>query len=470
MKQRWHEMVYVLFVLAGAAVVLLRPFSPALDSLGHYALAGMILTTGLWVLEPFHISVGVGSCLLFASMLAVGVPARVVFSGFTQSAVWTMIPALFFGYALKKTGLGKRIAFRLLRCLPKVTYLSLIVAWVLIGIILSILTPSITVRIVIAMPLAKNCVDLCGFEKDSKERSFLLLTAWAMMVIPGIGWSTGSLLGPVLTGIFGSVEGIPEVSFTDWFRSAFLPTCIVTVLILVLSRALLKPSGKIMINKEVFTEAYRSLQPMQKEEKLTLWILLICFAFLATGMLHGIPDAALCLFALLLLFALGVLDRQDIGKGISWDIVLFVGASMSIGEIFSYTGVSGWLSGWFQTIFALIPSAELLLLLLLVFLFAFRFVDVALLTPTIVILAPSIPALWQTHGIHPYVWIPVFSFAICAFFARYQNMFLLIGETTLGKEGWTVQYRIRYALIYFAACVIAVAVSIPYWRAIGWIA
>ena len=36
-------------------------------------------------------------------------------AGYTSSAVWVLIPALFFGFALIKTGLGKRIAYFVLK-------------------------------------------------------------------------------------------------------------------------------------------------------------------------------------------------------------------------------------------------------------------------------------------------------------------------------------------------------------------
>ncbi|MGI6119528.1 MAG: hypothetical protein ACOYIB_02985, partial [Desulfosporosinus sp.] len=38
-------------------------------------------------------------------------PPATVFSGFTSPALWTLIPALFLGFVLAKTGLGKRIAY-----------------------------------------------------------------------------------------------------------------------------------------------------------------------------------------------------------------------------------------------------------------------------------------------------------------------------------------------------------------------
>ena len=467
MKKHWRVITYGLFATAGIMLMCFLPFRPSLDIRGHRALTGMLLTTGLWILEPCGISVGAASCFMFAYMLASGLPAGVVFAGFSQSSVWTMVPALFFGYALQKTGLGKRISFLLLKSIRKVSYTSLVLTWTLIGIILSIMTPSITVRVVLAMPLALNCIELCGFPEGSKERSILLLTAWAMMVIPGIGWPTGSLLGPVLTGIFGTVSNFPEISFAGWCSAALFPTVLVTACLIIGSLLMLRHSKPVQLSSDAFLDVYRKLPQFSRDEKVTLAVLAGSFLLLATGSLHGIPDAAVCLFGFFILCVFGVIQTKEIAGGISWNIVLFVGATMSIGEIFSYSGVSEWFSEILLPLFSDISSPVVLILLMMLLLFAWRFVDVALLTPTVIVLAPVLPQFRQLYGIHPFVWIPVLSFVICSFFLRYQNMFLMIGETTLGENGWTGKYRVRYALLYFGAALLAIALSIPYWKLAG---
>jgi di/tricarboxylate transporter len=106
-------------------------------------------------------------------------PASTVFSGFTHTAIWTLVAALYFGFVLKKTGLGHRIAFMILK-LFRPTYVSMILAWAVIGIALSLLTPSMTVRVAIMMPIAVNCCELCGLKPGSKGNSLILLTAFIM--------------------------------------------------------------------------------------------------------------------------------------------------------------------------------------------------------------------------------------------------------------------------------------------------
>ena len=58
---------------------IISPLAPALDVLGHRVLSALIWVTGLWILEPFGLSVGASSSCLFALMLLVGLPAETVF-------------------------------------------------------------------------------------------------------------------------------------------------------------------------------------------------------------------------------------------------------------------------------------------------------------------------------------------------------------------------------------------------------
>jgi di/tricarboxylate transporter len=165
-------------------------------------LVGILITLCIWIFKPFKLPYAAGGLFLAMFALAVGgfdpgsgLTSATVFSGFTHSATWTLIPALFFGFALAKTGLGKRIAMGIIKIF-KPSYMSLVFAWVIIGVVLSILTPATTVRVAIVIPIAMQCCELCKLEKGSKGSSLIMLTAFSMALIPGAGWLTGVVWGP----------------------------------------------------------------------------------------------------------------------------------------------------------------------------------------------------------------------------------------------------------------------------------
>ena len=459
---------FLIFFVAGLLVGFLNPWAPSLSPLGHKVLMGLIFAIGLWVFKPWGIPFSVSGCLLLMICLFYGISPNIVFAGFTSSALWVLIPALFFGFVLVKTGLGKRLSYLVIKSF-KPSYFTLILAWVVIGLLLSAATPSIAVRVAIVMPLALSCVEVCQLEKGSKGRALILLTAWAMALLPGTGWLTGALWGPIVMGMYNAVPALEGViTFSTWSKVALLPIEIMSVLLIVGGYFVLKPEKSISVSKEVFEEEYAKLGPMSREEKATAVILALCFVLFATSQIHQIPDAATCLGALFALTATGVIKTQDLSTGISWDLVIFVGVAMSLGTIFASAGVSEWLASVLVPLLSPITGNSWLFVFAMIFiLFIWRFLDIAVLIPTMAILIPILPQIATTYGINPLVWITLFVMAGNCFFMSYQNMFALVGEAIIGDKGWTPKQISMYGLVYLVACIIALLVAVPYWNGLG---
>ena len=465
----WREYLSLLpFVVLGALVGVLCPWQPGLSIIGHRALMGIIITIGLWVCKPGGVPFSVSGCFLMMFFLLCGVSGPTVFSGFTSSSLWVLIPALFFGHALNKTGLGKRLSYLVIKAF-KPTMGGLIFAWVAIGLFLSALTPSIAVRIVIIMPLAKGSADICGLKKGSTNRALLLLTAWAMALLPGTGWLTGTLLGPVILGIYNSSPKLAGViTFASWSKAALLPVAIMNILLIIGSYFVFRPKPIPVLEREVFVKEYAKLGPVRKEEIITGFLLSLCFILFATGQLHGIPDAAICLGGLFALTAVGIIRVEDISKGISWDLPIFVGVILGLGAIFAETGITPWLAATLTSV--LTPVAHnpwLFVFAVTAGLFVVRFFDVTSLILTMAILIPVIPEMSERFAINPLVWITIFVFTGKFFIMSYQNMFALIGESILGGDGWNRKQLALYGTVYLFACLVALVVAVPYWTALG---
>lgn len=456
-----------LFLALSLAIAIGLPFFPALSPIGHRAFAIFLFTIGLWIFKPLGLPNAAGAVFLMCCLLAVGLPAATVFSGFTNAALWTLIPALFFGYVLYKTGLGTRIAMAVIT-LFRPSYPSLVLAWVLIGLALSVLTPSITVRVSIVIPIAMECGELCGLRKGSRGNSLILLTAFAMALIPGSGWLNGALTGPIIQGLFESVDGLQGlITFDSWAKAVLLPVEISAVLTVVLGCLVLKPEDKIAPEAVARLKALRRGK-MTRQERWTAAILVGVFVLFLTNGLHGIPDTAVCLLAVFALFASGVLDAREFGTGISWDLVVFIGAALSLGQVFSQTGVSDWLSGIIVPALAPIASGPwLFVYAAAILLFLWRFVDIAIFIPTMSVLVPVLPEISRTYGISPMVWAALFIMAINAFFLEYQNMWALMSRNVTGDRSWKSSHLSAYGAVYFLSCLAALAFAVPLWEKLG---
>ncbi|MCL2093762.1 MAG: anion permease [Treponema sp.] len=455
-----------LVVLLALYVMLASPFSPGLGAQGHTMMGGVLIAIGIWVLKPFALPYSVGGLFLAAFGLIAGLRPGLVFSGFAEPAVWTLVPALFFGTVLRKTGLGKNMAFGIMR-LFRPSYPSLICAWVCIGVVLSIFTPSMTVRVAIMIPIAMQCCELCQLKKGSRGQSLIMLTAFAMALLPGSGWLTGVLWGPIVQGVY---DGVPQmtglITFDSWLSVMLIPQLGVSALLVLVSYFVLKPQET--ISPEVFASLIKEKIVFSGDEKKAGVILLASFALFITSGLHGIPTAAICLGAVVLFFLFRILGPDDIGGGISWDMVLYTGMALGINSIFSTTGISAWLSGIIVPAIGPVAGNPLIFaLVMLLILFAWRFFDIAMFIPTMAVLIPVLPSIQEAYGISPLLWLPLFIMAANCFFMNYQNMWAVMGTSLAGDRSWTPRHLGTYGIIYFISCAVLIALMVPLWLRMG---
>jgi len=458
---------FFVFMTLGIVVGLSQMFHPALSLLGHYTLMMLIITVGLWIFKPLDLPFSASGGLFMASLLTFGVPSANVFSGFSGAAVWTLIPALYFGFVLVKTGLGRRIACFGMKSID-ITYPNLLMMWALIGVTLSMLTPAIVVRVVIVTPIAMQCVQICNLPEGSKARSLILITAWAMAAIPGIGWLTGSLSGPTLSGFYSSIPELGAIDFASWARVSLPPVALLAILTVLGGYIALKPSEKLNISKKVFLEEYRNLGPMSLHEKITGIVLILCFMLFATSSLHPIPDAAVGLLGLFVLVAAGIIDSKELSSGVNWDMILFTGTAMGLGSVFAVTGISSWMSD--ILVGALSPIAGnpwVFVFTILPLMFLWRFVDIAVYIPTMAVISAIAPEVYSRYNINPLIWIPLLCIAKNSFFLSYINMFVLVAESNMGGKGWTAEHLAKYGTAYFIASMITMLAAVPYWISIG---
>src|SRR4029077_18878569 len=127
------------------------------------------------------INQGVASVLLMALMILIGVRPPLALSGFGTPPYWTLLAVLFYGFAMKKTGLAERISYYILSLFPG-TYTGILSAFFLIGLLLSLGIPSMTVRTAIMAPIAWSLVQTLGLAPRSRGASLIMITVVEMAV------------------------------------------------------------------------------------------------------------------------------------------------------------------------------------------------------------------------------------------------------------------------------------------------
>src|SRR5580658_1106529 len=199
-------------ILAGLAVAYM-PAPQGLDRMAQLVLAVIAGTVILWAAEVMNN--GVASLLMMGTLMAIGVapltvvqgltpPVSGALSGFADGAWWTLLVVVYYGFAMKKTGLAERIAWALVQSL--------------------------------------------GLKPRSKGSALIMLTVIEMAVVPGLAFKLGSLNGPVVVSMFAG-KNIP---LTDggYIQVMLLPTFVMCILILILNQLVLKPEEPIHVSRE----------------------------------------------------------------------------------------------------------------------------------------------------------------------------------------------------------------------------
>jgi len=455
----------IAFILIGLFIGIAQPFT-GLAAQGHYIMATVIIALGFWIFKPGNTPFAVGVALIIAGGLIFGLGFNVATAGFCSSAVWVLIPALYFGFILQKTGLGKRVAYLVLKSFTP-SWSTMALSWLIIGVALSALTPSITVRIAIVMPIAISVVEACKLEYRSKGSAYITLIAWAMCLFPGTGWLTGSLTGPIMMG-FMPPELKHLVTFDSWLQVLALPWMLITVIFVVLVYLFMKPKESIGISRDTFREQYAALGPVSRDEIITIIILVASVVLFSTEKIHGIPTAAVALTAFACLLITKLITGPEVSSGINWDVVLFFGVAVSLQSIFAASQVAGWIEPILTPSLLSLASSPVTLLLIATFGFLLiRFVDVpwgfTTAAMTITVLIP----IYNQFAIHPLVAIMPYLIGVNFFLVNYQQPFMMIGEGIIQGRGWASNHVAVAGTIYLISAVVALLLSMPYWQMIG---
>ncbi len=454
-----------LFIVIGFSLGLAAPFN-GLAPQGHYILGTVIVTLGFWIFRPGGLPFMAGGSVLIVGSLVFGLKINVVAAGFISPAVWILIPALYFGFVLQKTGLGKRIAYMVLKSFEP-SWLSMAISWFIIGLVLSALTPSITVRISIVIPIAVSVVEACKLAPRSKGAAFITIIAWAMCLLPGSGWLTGSLTGPLIHG-FLPPELKPMATFDSWFQILALPWFIVTLSFITLIYLTMKPAEAIGIPGDAFRKQYEALGAITRQEIIASVILIGSLIMFTTEKIHGVPTAATAMAALFFLIVFRIIAMSEISSGINWDVILFFGVSISLSTIFVNAKVSDWIGPILQPgLLSLAGSPLMFLFVATLGIMLIRFVDVPWGFSTIALTIPVLIPVYNQFGIHPLVASMPYIIGINFFLLSYQQPFLLMAEGVMHGKGWASNHIPVAGVSFVISVVVALLISAPYWRMIG---
>jgi di/tricarboxylate transporter len=451
----------VIAVLLAVAIGL-QPAIGELDATGRSALAIMALGVVFWVTDV--LPAGITALLTLGLLIIAGVPSSVALSGFATGGFWILVCVLFFGTAMDRTGLARRISYRILLLFPP-TYAGVLFAFMLIGFVLTLGVPSMTVRTAIMVPIAFALVQAIKLPLPSAGAALIVLGAFEMAVLPGCAVLTGSLFGPFIAGLFASA-GLP-ITWVDYARAMTLPTVVWCAMVLAANLLVMRPSAAAGMSRDIVRGEMHQLGVMSRLEVVTAVIIVLSVLAWAAQPWHGVPPEAVGMLALSALFATRVLAPADIGPGIPWVLAIFVGGMLSLTNVMSTYRINVWLGSYIvPAVQPFVDNPLLLVVALATAVAAIRFID-PIGFITIAAFFVPLSEFVANRGIPPLVLIALILLPVNVFWFNYQNIWVVMTEGISKKAAYRESDRIKLATAFFGVTVLALWLSVAYWRILG---
>ena len=462
-----NSLVITAALLVGAIIWKMPP-AGAMDTTGMHFLATMVVAITLWVLDVFDEYV-VGLMLLLVWVVCGVASTKIALAGFSENSWFFTIGALGMAAAIGHTTLLQRFSFRLLRWIPircqKVYTLLLLSAGVLSGPLL----PTGKARAAVAVPISQSISQASGFEPRSNGAAIISLSAFvgfsqmSFMFLTGgdqclIGWN---FLPPEIKAEFGwlswFVVALPAAAFISLFMFFAVH------FLLPLSRA-----EKERLDTQSMQAPVNGLGPISRHEWVTVCTLIMTIGGWLTKSVHGINEAWVALAALLVFLLTGVLDKQRFKNQVDWSLILFFGVLNSMAIVAENAKADAWLMSLGAPLLARFAHQPLIFLLIICLLVSgIRFV--LRKTPAAALFAVTVMPLSNMSGIHPGVLIVTGIMAGECFLLTYQDGPYQIAYGGTGGKAFSHAQARRVLAAKYIATLLGVAVSVPYWKYLGFI-
>ena len=420
------------------------------------------------VLRPFTDAVIMLIILGFASLVLDPGP---LFAGFGSPMVWFIISAFIICKAFVITGLGKRIAYLLLKRYGKNTltlgYLMMVTDTVMAPATGSNMSRSGW----ITYPIFRNIAEALGSKPDDGSRKIGAYLTILMYVV-SMGTSSLFLTGMATNSITVSLANeIMKVNleWMTWFKAAVVPAGLVLILAPWILYKIYAPELKVIENvNEIAEKGLNELGPVKREEKLLIVFFILGVLGWMTGSITGIAfiPVGLAFLACLLLF--GVLSWNDVvSEKSAWQTFVWYGAFYGCAVALSKGGFYVYLVDVIKNYLDLSHLSEISAIAVLVFIsLAVRYFFVSN-SAFVVSFYPVLFTLGMTTQAHPmYVALSLaFSAGYGALLTHYGNgagVFTFSSGYVPQKTFWmlgTIMVVVN-VLIFFL-------IGIPYWKLIG---
>ena len=334
-----------LITVAIGVILWFLPAPAGLKPQAWHLLAIFVATIIGFILQPLPIGAIAFIALSIAGLTKTLTPAEAL-NGFGQSIMWLIISAFLFALGFIKTGLGKRIAYRIMGAIGD-SSLKLGYALALSDLAISPATPSNTARAGgIMYPIVRSLCSAFGSEPGDSSRkigSYLIKTAFAGNTITSAMFLTSCAPNTLVTVLAMQTAKV-EISWGTWALAAVLPGLISLAIVPYLLYKIYPPEiDKTPEAKEIARKELEKMGPMSRGEKIVSGVFVLALVLWATGSITKIDATIVAMLGVGIMLGGKAIDWKDVlsEKG-AWDTLIWMGGLISLASALTKYGVIAW--------------------------------------------------------------------------------------------------------------------------------
>jgi len=346
------------FILSGLGlffwIYFMPPWPDAVDPMGKAfplsqqgkgAIALFLLAGIWWVFEVVPIGVTALAIGVFQAIFAIR-SAKDAFKDFMDPSVMFIFGSVIVGLAFTKTGLTKRLAYKMLEIVGEKTSMILLGALVITAGLSHFMAHTAAAATV--FPILMAILALYGEgEKPTKfGRSLFIGMAYAAGA-GSIVTILGSARAPAAAGMFKEFTGT-DISFFELTKYLFPIGWGMVFVIWIILMILSKPEKKVIPGlRDKVKRLSKELGPMSRDEKFVIFCVIGVVITMSmqsfVPALKALDRSAIMLVSTLLFFLFKVLTVKEL-EDIPWNIILLFSGAMSIGFCLWQTGAAQWMA------------------------------------------------------------------------------------------------------------------------------
>jgi anion transporter len=323
--------------LVSALVIFTMPGELSLA--GRMALTTFVLTVIGWTVTKLNDTF----VALFAALglvLTATIQTENLFASLGNSVVWLMIGAFIIARGLTQSGLSGRLTYLAVSRARTVGQLFWLLTWALLG--TALLIPSTSARAALMVPVYQAMTNAF---KDARINRALALMLPINILMSGVASLVGAGAHLVINDAVGQLTGQP-FTFVEWLLMG-LPFAIVSCAIStgVILHLFLDRERRQRALSGASVGSLQAPGALSAGERFMLVVTGVVVALWATESLHGIDNALVAVLGALAtaLPRPGVVKFKEAAKGIEWEMILFVAASLALSAALVESGAGSWL-------------------------------------------------------------------------------------------------------------------------------